>query len=68
MDEKLPSDAVLILWIIIGAAWDVLVFTTTTYLVFWKGHSGWWYILAILLTYSESLFKVLRKRFGLPSD
>lgn len=29
--------------------WTVLVFSVTTYLVFWKGHSGWWYLLALLL-------------------
>lgn len=31
--------------------WNILVFGTTTHLVFFTepGHSGWWYLLAILL-------------------
>ena len=30
--------------------WCVLVWGTCTYLVFWKGNSGWWYVLASLIT------------------
>ena len=31
--------------------WNILVFGTTTYLVFFTepGYSGWWYLLAIIL-------------------
>jgi hypothetical protein len=44
--------AVLIVAILI--AWRVLVLGTCTYLVFWEGHSGWWFLLAILLCAGSS--------------
>lgn len=34
---------------ILSWAWCILVFGTCTYLVFWKDHSGWWYLLALIL-------------------
>jgi hypothetical protein len=59
------SDAVLIVWLVCSSVWDILVFGFTSYEVFWKSHSGWWFVFAILITYSESLLKALRKRFGI---
>jgi hypothetical protein len=32
--------------------WDVFVIAGTSYLVFWEGHSGWWYLLAFCLIMS----------------
>lgn len=29
--------------------WCLIVFGTCTYVVFWMGHSGWWYAFAVLL-------------------
>jgi hypothetical protein len=29
--------------------WNAIVLGVTTYLVFWMGHSGWWYLLALIL-------------------
>lgn len=39
--------------------WNILVFGTTTYLVFFTepGHSGWWYLLAIILAGSVTVRK-----------
>ena len=30
--------------------WEAATLGTCTYLVFWKGYSGWWFLLAILLS------------------
>jgi hypothetical protein len=32
-----------------GLVWATLVMGTCTYVVFWLDHSGWWYLLAILI-------------------
>jgi len=41
--------------------WDVGILVGTSYLVFAKGHSGWWFLLAIVIMYSS--FKP--KHFGI---
>lgn len=33
--------------VIVDFLWGLLVIGTCTYLVFWQGHSGWWYVLAV---------------------
>lgn len=35
-------------------AWNSLVLLGTAYLVFWRGESGWWFLLAVLLLASSS--------------
>jgi len=62
------GDAILIVWILSSFLWDVFVFAGIGYLVFWRGHSGWWFLFAALLTYTPNLFKALRKRFALPEE
>mgnify|MGYP001600625987 CR=1 FL=1 len=62
------TDAILALWLILVLMWDVLVWGTWTYLVFWCGASGWWALLALLLTHTETLYKVLKRRFIVPKD
>ena len=37
------------LYTFIHLLWDVLVFGTCTYVVFWLNQSGWWYLLALLI-------------------
>ena len=32
--------------------WIVTCIGMTTYLVFWQGHSGWWFALAVFLAMS----------------
>lgn len=59
------GDGLLAFWIFCGLVWDVLCLGTCTYLVFWKGHSGWWFILAIMASCSYTLMKALQKRFGI---
>jgi len=59
------KDSVLVVWIVGDVIKDLLVLGMTTYLVFWQGHSGWWYLLALLLMSSTTLYKVLRKRYGI---
>ena len=36
----------------ISTMWNVLVLGVTAYAVFWLGHSGWWFLLAVLLLHS----------------
>ena len=36
-------------YVICSYLWGALVIGMTTYLVFWEGHSGWWYLLAMIL-------------------
>lgn len=33
-----------------GFLWAILVFGTCTYVVFWLSQSGWWYLLAMILS------------------
>lgn len=58
------KDWLLALWVVAQFLFDASVLGFTAYVVFWKGRSGWWFLLAMILCSSESLFKVLRKRFG----
>ena len=66
--EELMSDWLLVSWLLIAFAWDVLVFGFFSYIVFWRGRSGWWYVLAAALTYTPTLYKALHKRYGIPED
>lgn len=60
------ANSVLIVWLVVGVIWDVLVFGAAAYLIFWRGRSGWWFFLALALTYQPTLFAALKKHFGLP--
>lgn len=37
------------LFLLFLLCWRMLVLGTCAYVVFWQGHSGWWFLLAILL-------------------
>ena len=50
----MSASLVRIVALLLGFAWIVLVFGTCTYLVFWQGHSGWWFVLAVLLCAGSS--------------
>lgn len=30
-------------------SWNSIVFGTCAYVVFWLGHSGWWFLLAMII-------------------
>lgn len=30
--------------------WRIFLIGGTSYIVFWKGYSGWWFVLAIMLS------------------
>ncbi len=32
--------------------WNLTLLIGTTYLVFWKGHSGWWFLFMLILFWS----------------
>lgn len=59
------KDWVLIVWVLTSTAWDFAVFGTSGYLIFYKGISGWWFLFALLISSNTTLFKVLRKRYGI---
>lgn len=62
------SDWLLATWLVCQTVWDTLVFGATGYLVFWRGHSGWWFVMAFVLTYSPGIYKALYKRFGVAEE
>ena len=62
------GDAVLIVWLLISLAWDLIVWSFTAFIIFWRGRSAWWVVLAIALSSATSLFEALRKRFSVPED
>lgn len=66
-DEQKASDSILIAWMLVNFAWTVLVVGTTTYLVFWKDHSGWWYLLALALIQSD-VYKAVKLRLEIPEN
>ena len=41
-------------YVLCSYAWGVLCLGACTYLVFWEGHSGWWFLLAIFLACDET--------------
>jgi len=62
------TDRVLLVWIALASLWDFAVFGVTTYLVFWRDCSGWWFALAFLLCCQLTLLKVPAKKYGVPRD
>lgn len=62
------SDALLGVWIFCSLIWDIICVGGCTYLVFWRGHSGWWYILALAVCDSSTMYKALRKRFQVSEE
>lgn len=64
------TDWILITWMVTSFALDVAILSATTYLVFWRGASGLWFVFAVLLLAANSptLVKVLKKRYGVAED
>ena len=50
------------LYVFLHLLWDTLVFGTCTYVVFWLGQSGWWYLLAILISSGLPSYKAYLDR------
>ena len=63
-ERKVSKDRVLIVWIVCVLLWDIFLFGGTSYLVFYKGFSGWWFVLAVLCGESDTLMKALKKRLA----
>jgi hypothetical protein len=59
------DDKLLMIWLFTEAVWDFVVIGTLAWVVFWKGHSGWWFLLTEIVCNHTSLYKALRKRFGI---
>ncbi|BCS83132.1 hypothetical protein QLL95_gp0991 [Cotonvirus japonicus] len=36
-------------FILIYIIWNIFIISGTAYIVFWKNHSAWWFLLAVLL-------------------
>lgn len=61
------SDVVLLAWLLVDVLWTGFLFVGTSYLVFWRGHSGWWLVAAIIcgpLMGGAKLYRALAKRLG----
>lgn len=41
-------------YILCSYAWGVLCLGVCTYLVFWDGQSGWWFVFAVFLACNET--------------
>ncbi len=54
MTDQGAKAAVAIAFLILQYAWLALCLGTCTYLVFWRGFSGWWFLLAVILCASGS--------------
>ena len=59
------ADRVLIAWLFTTLLWDCFIWAFFMDMVFWRGYSGWWFLLAIAITNSPALLKALKKRFEL---
>lgn len=57
---KEENKNILITWVVLAFLWDFFLIGGVTYLVFWKGHSGWWFVLAIVLGLHTTLFDKLK--------
>lgn len=47
--SKNPSPWMLLAISAMLMAWNGIVLGVTAYAVFWLGHSGWWFLLAVFL-------------------
>ena len=64
----MKKDNFLIAWIICDLIKDIFLLSGSIYLVIWKGCSGWWIVLSIILSASPTLFKVIRKRYEIKDN
>jgi len=65
------KDWLLFVWLMVDVAWTAFLFGGAAYVVFKLGHSGWWFLLAMILGPAMgggSLYKALRLRFGVKKE
>lgn len=65
---NLTKDWVLITWTIASLILDIFLLGGAYHIVFNRGGSGWWFVLAIFLASSTTYFKVMGKRYDLKED
>jgi membrane protein YdbS with pleckstrin-like domain len=41
---------------ILGFTWALIIVIGCTYIVFWKGASGWWYLMAIVFLQADAYY------------
>lgn len=61
------GDEVLIIWTICSFLWDILCLGFASNRVFYHGNSGWWFLLAIILS-TSGVYKALNKRFQIKEN
>lgn len=66
--SAIMGDLILFAWLTLAVLWDIAIFGATGYLVFWRGHSGWWFVIATISCHHTSLYAALRERFGVPKE
>lgn len=68
MQNTLQKDMVLMFWLLLAFLLDVALIAGCSYVVFVLGRSPWWFALAVYLCHQPSLYKALRRRYGIPND
>lgn len=66
--ENEKKDWVLIAWLFTTLVWDCLIAWALWQVLFVLNRSFWWTLLALWLWSTPTLFKVLRKRYGVPEE
>jgi hypothetical protein len=65
------NDTLLFAWLMVDVVWGAFLFAGVSYLIFWRGHSPLWLLVAILLGPAfggGGLYKALRLRFVVPLE
>lgn len=58
----------LAVWVVCQFVYDTVLIVGTAYLVFFRGESGWWFLLTMVLVACPTLFKALKQEFALTDD
>lgn len=59
----MKKETILIVWLICDLIWSVFVIGGTAYLVFYRGISDWWFLLAIFIVPQSLLYEELKRYF-----
>lgn len=62
------KDIILIVWLILDLVKALFCLSGSIYLVLWKGCSGWWIVLAIVLCFDFLLYAILKKKYGIAEE
>lgn len=52
MTDKQVKEWASVLVVLTVVFWNLTILGVTAYVVFWMGHSGWWFLLAVFLLWT----------------